>query len=368
MPPLPRAEIFAQTGIQFMPINTLYQMLSLVHNRSPQLSIASTFLTVPDLLNYWLTGVKVCEFSNATTTQMFNPTTGGWASDLLDRLGIPTHIFPEIVEPGTRLGEFEGIPVIAPACHDTGSAVAAVPTSTADFAYISSGTWSLVGLEVDQPILNPAALAANVTNEGGVNGTYRLLKNVMGLWILQQCRAQWTREGSALDYNELVEMAAAAPPLVCFINPNDIRFLAPGDHPQHICDYCRQTGQPLPEDKGAVVRCVLESLALAYQEVLEELTVVSGRRVSVVHIVGGGTQNELLNQMTADATGRPVIAGPIEATVLGNALVQFMTLRDIGTLTEGRQIVAASSLGSQGRYEPREPDRWQAAYERYKGL
>ncbi len=235
---LPRSEIFARTGIQFMPINTLYQMLSLVESHSPQLAIAATFLTAPDLINYWLTGTKVCEFSNATTTQMFNPTTGTWATTIMAGLGIPEHIFPEIIQPGTPLGMYEGIPVIAPACHDTGSAVVAVPTDTADYAYISSGTWSLVGLEVDRPILTPEALAANVTNEGGVFDTYRLLKNVMGLWILQQCRAQWAREGQALSYDGLVQMAAAAAPLACFIDPNDERFLTPGDHPARIRDYC----------------------------------------------------------------------------------------------------------------------------------
>jgi rhamnulokinase len=198
---VPQAEIFAQTGIQFMPINTLYQLLSLVESRSPQLQIAETFLTAPDLLNYWLTRVKLCEFSNATTTQLYNPTAANWATEIIAKLGIPSHIFPEIVPPGTRLGAFEGIPVIAPACHDTGSAVAAVPAQEANFAYISSGTWSLVGLEVDKPILTPEALAANVTNEGGVYGTYRLLKNVIGLWILQQCRAAWAAAGQVYRRN-----------------------------------------------------------------------------------------------------------------------------------------------------------------------
>jgi rhamnulokinase len=243
---VPRADIFAQTGIQFMPINTLYQLLSLVESGSPQLKIADTFLTAPDLLNYWLTGAKVCEFSNATTTQLLNPTTHAWATDLMDKLGIPSHIFPEVAPPGTCLGSYEGIPVIAPACHDTGSAVAAVPAQGRDFAYISSGTWSLVGLEVDEPILTPEALAANVTNEGGVYGTYRLLKNVMGLWILQQCRATWAAAGQNYSYGELVALAKEAEPLTAVFNPNAPTFLTPGDHPQRIQDYCRQTGQPPP--------------------------------------------------------------------------------------------------------------------------
>jgi rhamnulokinase len=376
---VPQADIFAQTGIQFMSINTLYQLLSLVEARSPQLEIADTFLTAPDLLNYWLTGAKVCEFSNATTTQMFNPATGGWATAMLDRLDIPSHILPEIVRPGTQLGDFEGIPVIAPACHDTGSAVAAVPTSTSDFAYISSGTWSLVGLEVDDPILTPEALAANVTNEGGVYGTYRLLKNVIGLWILQQCRATWAEAGQTFSYAELVTLAEQAEPLTAtstssvqaVFNPNDPIFLSPGNHPQHIRDICQRTDQPVPETPGAVVRCVLQSLALAYREVLAQVTAVADQPISVIHIVGGGTQNRLLNQMTANATGLPVITGPIEATVMGNALVQLITLGEIAGLSQARQIVAG--LDEMHRYEPQGTSDsktavWDEMYDRYQQL
>lgn len=357
---VPPADIFAQTGIQFMPINTLYQLFSLVESGSPQLQIANTFLTAPDLLNYWLTGTKVCEFSNATTTQLFNPTTGTWATALMDKLGIPGHIFPEIVPPGTRLGSYDGIPVIAPACHDTGSAVAAVPTRTQAFAYISSGTWSLVGLEVDKPILTPTALAANVTNEGGVYGTYRLLKNVMGLWILQQCRATWAAAGEEYTYGELVQLAKEAEPLTAVFNPNDPLFLQPGDHPQHIHDICRQTNQPGPQTPGAVVRCVLESLALAYREVLELVTSVAHQQVTIIHIVGGGTQNQLLNQLAANATGLPVVAGPVEATVIGNALVQLITLGEIADLQQARQIVA--EMDELNRYEPEDTAVWEEAY------
>lgn len=347
---VPQAEIFAQTGIQFMPINTVYQLLSLVASRSPHLQMAGTFLTIPDLLNFWLTGVKVCEFSNATTTQLFNPGDGRWATDLMARLDIPFTIFPEIVPPGTRLGAYEGIPVIAPACHDTGSAVAAVPARTDNFAYISSGTWSLVGLEIDRPILTAEALAANVTNEGGVYGTYRLLKNVAGLWILQQCRAQWAAEGHTYSYNELVQMARAVDGVTAVFNPNDPLFLPPGDHPQRIRELCHQTGQPVPETPGEVVRAVLQSLAQAYRQVLVELTAVSGRTISAIHIVGGGSQNELLNQLTAHATGLPVIAGPVEATIIGNALVQLISLGEIADLTQARQVVAG--MAELKRYEP----------------
>ncbi|MBX3057981.1 MAG: rhamnulokinase [Anaerolineae bacterium] len=347
---VPQAEIFAQTGIQFMPFNTVYQLLSLVASRSPHLQMAGTFLTIPDLLNFWLTGVKVCEFSNATTTQLFNPGDGRWATDLMARLDIPFTIFPEIVPPGTRLGAYEGIPVIAPACHDTGSAVAAVPARTDNFAYISSGTWSLVGLEIDRPILTAEALAANVTNEGGVYGTYRLLKNVAGLWILQQCRAQWAAEGQTYSYAELVQMAREVEGVTAVFNPNDPLFLPPGDHPQRIRELCHQTGQPVPETPGEVVRAVLQSLAQAYRQVLVELTAVSGRTISAIHIVGGGSQNELLNQLTAHATGLPVIAGPVEATIIGNALVQLISLGEIADLTQARQVVAG--MAELKRYEP----------------
>lgn len=363
---VPKADVFAQTGIQFMPINTLYQMLSLVESSSPQLQIAETFLTAPDLLNHWLTGAKVCEFSNATTTQLFNPTTGTWATELMDQLGIPSHIFPEIVPPGTMLGSYDGIPVIAPACHDTGSAVAAVPTMTNDFSYISSGTWSLVGLEVKQPILTPEALAANVTNEGGVYGTYRLLKNVMGLWILQQCRATWAAAGEEYSYGELVQLAETAVPLQSIFNPNDPVFLQSGNHPQHIRDFCQRTGQPVPQTVGAVVRCVLESLALAYREVLEQVTAVADQKVSVLHIVGGGTQNQLLNQLTANATGLPVVTGPIEATVIGNALVQLISLGEIADLAQGRQVVAG--MDELHTYQPTDTAVFTEAYCLYKNL
>lgn len=364
---IPRAEVFEQTGIQFMPINTLYQIMSLVERESPQLSIADTFLTAPDLLNYWLTGEAVCEFTNATTTQLFDPRAGTWATDLMDALGIPARIFPEVIQPGTRLGVYEGIPVIAPACHDTGSAVAAVPAQTHNYAYVSSGTWSLVGMEVDEPVITPEALAANVTNEGGVYGTYRLLKNVMGLWIVQQCRATWQQQGNEYSYGELVALAREAPALRSIIPVDDERFLPPGDHPAHVRTLCAERDVPVPETTGAIVRCVLESLALAYRNVLETLTDLTGTSIEVIHIVGGGTQNELLCQMTADATGIPVVAGPVEATVIGNALVQLITLDELTDIDEARQLVAG--MKTLTRYEPQATEMWDEAYhDLYGGL
>lgn len=353
-----REQIFERTGIQFMPINTLYQLKSMVDSQSPQLAIAETFLTVPDLLNYWLTGVKVCEFTNATTTQMVAPS-GAWAADLLTQLNIPTHIFPEIVQPGTTLGAYDGIPVIAPATHDTGSAVAAVPADSERYAYISSGTWSLVGLEVDAPIVNGDALAANVTNEGGVNGTYRLLKNVMGLWIVQQCRKTWAAAGKPFDYGELTAMAEAAAPHRSFIPVNDPRLLKPGDHPAIIRTLCREHHQPIPESEGAIIRCVLESLALKYRDVLQKLLTLAGKSADAIHIVGGGSQNRLLNQLTADATGIPVLAGPVEATVLGNALVQLIAQGEISTLQEGREMIRQAF--EPAVYTPKNTQQWETA-------
>lgn len=358
-----KSEVFAHTGIQFMPINTLFQMMSLVEHESPHLEIAATFLTIPDLLNYWLTNTKVCELSIASTTQMYNPLTSNWAIDILDRLGIPNHIFPDIVESGTQLGEYENIPVIAPACHDTGSAVAGVPASSNDYAYISSGTWSLVGTEEQRPVINEHTLEQNVTNEGGVYGSIRLLKNVMGLWILQQCRASWTGAGEASEYDELVKLADESPPLLALIDPDDSRFLPPGDHPEIIRQICVELGQTIPQEKGEIVRCVLESLALKYRQVIDSLQTLSDRQLERIYIVGGGSQNRLLNQLTSDASGLPVQAGPVEATVLGNALVQFITLGDINDIQEGRRLILNSF--EPETYEPRNNAIWDEAYQRF---
>lgn len=375
---VPRADIFAQTGIQFMPINTLYQLVALVQQQAPALEIAQTFLTIPDLFNYWLTGRKVCEFSNATTTQCYNPIQRQWALPMLDALGIPTHIFPEIVQPGALLGALlpgvaaevglgEGLPVIAPACHDTGSAVAAAPAAGADFAWISSGTWSIVGAEVPDAVVNEQSLAFNFTNEGGVNHTFRLSKNVAGLWIVQECRRAWARQGADHSYAELTALAAQASPFQALIDPDDLRFLKPsepGDEmPDRVRSLCRETGQPIPESKGEVIRCVLESLSLKYRWVLEKLETLLGRRLNPIHIVGGGTQNGLLCQFTADATGRQVVAGPVEATAIGNLIVQAMALGLVSSLAQGRELVRRSFEVTT--YEPATArDAWEAAYAR----
>ena len=363
---VPKEEIFARTGIQFMRINTLYQLMSLVESGSPLLKAADTFLMSPDLINYWLTGTKACEYSIASTSQLLDAETGQWATDLMDQLGIPSHIFPDVVQPGTMLGAYDGIPVITPGCHDTASAVAAIPTETAVYGYISSGTWSLVGLEEKRPFLDQEALAANLTNEGGVNGKIRLLSNVMGLWLVQQCRATWKRAGHDYDYATLTAMAEAAPALTAFIDPNAPEFLVLGDHPAHTRAYCQQTNQPIPQSEGAIVRVLLESLALEYRAVFDRLKTLTGKQIEVVHIVGGGTQNRLLNQLTANAIGCPVITGPIEATVMGNAVTQLIALGELANLQEARQLVAQSVVLE--RYEPQDTAAWNEAYQRYKQL
>mgnify|MGYP005850467045 CR=1 FL=1 len=370
---VPREEIFAQTGIQFMQINSLYQLLAMVVGRSPILDIAETFLTMPDLFNYWLTGRKVCEFSIATTTQCYDPRKGRWAIPPLERLGIPTHIFPEIVPPGTVLGELlpsvaeevglSSLPVIAPACHDTGCAVAAVPVEGAGFAYISSGTWSLMGAELPEPVINEQSLVFNFTNEGGVGGTFRFLKNITGLWLVQECRRTWARQGEEFSYDDLTQMAAQATPLQSVVDPDYPEFLKPGDMPARIRAFCHKTDQPVPQSKGEVIRCALESLALKYRWVLERLEEILGRRLEPIHIVGGETQNWLLNQFAADATARRVIAGPIEATAAGNVIAQMMALGHIGSLEEGRRIVRNSF--DIATYEPAGGVEWDEAYTRF---
>lgn len=373
---VPREEIFERTGIQFMQINSLYQLLSMAIGGSPALEITETFLTMPDLFNYWLTGRKACEFSNATTTQCYDPREGDWARSLLERLEIPTRIFPEVVPPGTILGELLSsvgkevgagrVPVIAPACHDTGSAVAAVPADGSDFVYISSGTWSLMGTELAEPAINADSLAYNFTNEGGVAGTFRFLKNTMGLWLVQECRRTWANQGESLSYDELMRMAAEAEPLRAIVDPDDADFLKPGDMPARIRVFCERTGQPVPESKGAMMRCVLESLALRYRWVLERLEEMLGRRLEPIYIVGGGTQNRLLNQLAADATSRQVVTGPIEATAVGNVIVQAIALGHIGSLAEGRQVVRNSFDVST--YEPAGGPEWEEAYGRFLAL
>jgi rhamnulokinase len=377
---VPRQEVFEQTGIQFMQLNSLFQLYAMRLADAPALRAASTFLTMPDLFNYWLTGREANEFSIATTTQCYDPRKKTWAVDLLTRLDLPVAPFGEIVPPGTRLGSLRadiadelGVPaidVIAPATHDTGSAVAAVPAAagsrSGETAYISSGTWSLMGVEVDEPVITEQSLAYNFTNEGGVCDTIRLLKNIMGLWLVQECRREWARGGEEHGYAALAQMAAAAAPFGPIVDVDAHPFLAPGDMPDKIRRFCRDTGQPVPESKGAVLRCALESLALRYRWVLEKLEMMQGRRIEVVHIIGGGLQNELLCQLAADAMQRPVVTGPVEATAMGNILMQALALGEIDSLEEGRELVRNSC--EVKTYEPGPAAPWDEAYERYTAL
>jgi rhamnulokinase len=373
---LPRQEIYRTTGVQFMQLNSLYQLLALVKAGSPALDIARSFLTIPDLLNFWLTGRKVNEFTNATTTQCFDPLHGGWAMEMLEKLGLPTHLFGEIVPPGTVLGNLRSsiiedcycppLPVIAPATHDTGSAVAAVPARGTDHIYISSGTWSLMGVEIIHPLITPESLASNFTNEGGVNGTIRFLKNIMGLWLVQECRREWSHLGSTYSYDDLSALAAAAPPFTALIDPDDDRFLPPGDMVKRIQGYCRETGQPVPDSPPPVIRCILESLALEYRWVAERLEKLLQKPLPVVHIIGGGSQNRLLNQFTADALNREVIAGPVEATAIGNLLVQALGLGILPSLSEARQVVRDSF--NVTHFLPADRSTWDEAYGVYLKL
>ncbi len=372
---VPREEIYRRTGIQFMRLNTLYQLLAMVKTKSPQLRIACTFLMMPDLFHFWLSGEKVNEFTDATTTQFYDPRKGNWAKYMLRKLGIPTRVLRcPIVPAGTVLGDLRPmvadevrashrIQVVAPASHDTASAVAATPLSDENAAYISSGTWSLVGMELRQPIITDRSLATNFTNEGGVYGTFRFLRNVTGMWLIAECRRQWAKEGNEFTYEQLTQMANEAPPFKCFVDPDDPRFLAPENMLDAIKSFCRQTGQPEPETVGEFVRCCLEGLALKYRWVIERLEELTGKTVSTIHIVGGGSQNWLLNQFTADATGKVVVAGPVEATATGNALVQAIALGYLGSHAELREVVRRSF--ELRTFEPHPDERWQQAYERF---
>ncbi len=376
---VPREEIFAATGLQFMEINTLFQLLALQKASPELLTAAETLLMTPDFLNFCLCGARVSEFTIATTSQCVNPKKRAWAVELLQKFGLPPKIFPEIVPPGSRVGTLRPlladrtglgrISVVAPAAHDTGSAVAGVPaqfTGKCNWAYLSSGTWSLLGVELQDALLAPRVLELNFTNEGGIDSTYRLLKNIMGLWLLQQCRRSFADNGKTYTYEQLAQMAAEAPAFRSLVDPDDDRFLNPPDMPKAIQDFCRETGQPVPETEGQFARCILESLALTYARVLEGLESLTAMKVEVLHIVGGGSQNKVLNAFTAGACGRPVTAGPIEATVFGNVLVQARTNGEIRSLADIRSVVRGSSEMIQ--YEPADVPAWRDASGRFAEL
>jgi rhamnulokinase len=378
---VPREQIFEATGLQFMEFNTLYQLLAMKLAGSPILDAAQSFLMMPDLFHWLLTGVKANEYTNASTTQFLNPRTRSWATDLVDRLGLPKQILGRIVEPGSRLGGIQpavadetglsGVEVVVPGTHDTASAVAAVPAASKvgvkpDWCYISSGTWSLMGVETPQPVINQRCYELNFTNEGGVGGTTRLLKNIAGLWLVQECRRVWKEAGLEYGFEDLMDKAAKSPPHAALINPDHASFVAPKGMPAAIRDYCAYTSQDPPENEGATIRAALESLALRYRMVLGYLEELIGGRIETIHIVGGGANNTLLCQMTADATNRRVLAGPVEATALGNLAIQAIASGAIGSLAQAREIIRTSFVVQE--YQPKNPAPWDEAYSRFEQL
>ena len=366
---VPREEVYKATGIQFLPFNTVYQLLSQVKNDSPLLKVADSLLLMGDLLHYLLSGKQACEYTNASTTQMLDPWKRTWNEDLLKRLNIPRELLKDPVPPGTVLGPVleelvkrtgisPKVPVITPGTHDTASAVAAVPVrkGSGPWAYLSSGTWSLQGVELDEPCVTEASLAEDFTNEGGVGGKIRFLKNIFGLWIVQECRRTWERDGKSLDYGAITAEAEAATPFKSIISLDDPRLLAPDNMPELIQTLCKESNQPIPETCGEIVRCGLESLALKYRQTLRRMDKVLDRKTEVLHIIGGGTQNKLLTQMTADACNIPVVAGPVEATVLGNIGVQAMAVGAIDSLASMREVIGNSFDVLE--YTPNNPEAW----------
>ena len=372
---VPKDEIFKNTAIAFNLFNSLYQLLSERLNDSPLLKEAKTLLFMPDLFNYFLTGVKKTEYTVASTSQMFDSVNHKWAYGMLDKMQIPTDILTDVIYPGEVIGRLKpelseelgigAVPVVSVASHDTGSAVASVPvTDTKDFVYISSGTWSLMGVELDKPIISKQAMDYNFTNEGGVNKTIRFLKNIMGLWLVQECKRQWEREGENLSFAELESQANAATPFASFIDPDDTAFLAPGNMPKRICEYCKKTGQKVPETKGGIVRCIAESLAFKYRYTIEGIEQVTSKKYDSVHIVGGGIKDKMLCRFTANATNRRVEAGPVEATSIGNVVVQAMAMGAIKDLDEARAVVKASFPIET--YVPQDAETWNDAYVKFK--
>ncbi len=367
--------IYTSTGVQVIDINTLFALVSDAQEHPERLERARTLVMMPDVFHHLLSGSSVTELTAASTTGFYDMGENRWATQLLDDLGVPTHLLPEVVPPGTDVGSLlpqlatgrlRGTRVVMPAGHDTASAVVGTPLHDPGSLYISSGTWSLVGIEVPDPVITPATRAANLTNEGGYAGTIRLLRNVTGLWVLQSCRRWWQRQGTELSYPELVSLAADVPGLRGIINPDAPEFLDGRRTPERIQEYCARTGSPVPQTIGEITRCVVDSLALAYRHVVEDLAAVTGHRAPSINVVGGGANNTLLSQLTADACGIPVFCGPVEATALGNAATQLVALGELGGLDDIRRVVAATEPVTS--YEPRPGGGWDDAYERFTRL
>lgn len=370
---LSRKEIYEITGNQFMQLNTLYQLLSLTINDSPLLKAADKLVMIPDLVNFWLTGQVAAEFTEATTSQIFDSRKGDWSNKIISAMRFPKQIFPKIVAPGTVLGplrrsvaeELEtAMTIIAPPSHDTASAISAVPAENSDFIWISSGTWSIIGMTLPEPVINDKSYACNFTNEGGMNGSYHFSKNVTGLWLVQQCRQIWQKNGRDYSYAELTEMAQKAPHMKTIVDPDYNEFLRVGDMVEKINTYCGLTDQPVPQNEGEMIRAILQGLALRYRYTIDQLEEISGKNSSTIHIVGGGTKNHLLNQFTADALGRKVITGPVEATAIGNLIVQAIALGDIENCREGVAVIRSSFAIET--YLPGDQRPWNTAYEIFK--
>ncbi len=373
---IPKDELYGRTGIQFAAFNTIFQLAYLQMNEPEVLALADKMLLMPDLFAYLLTGVVRAEYCEVSTTQCLDPKTGDWAYDLLDRLNIPRRLFPPIIDAGDTYGMLSDeiceelgapkVPVIAVATHDTGSAVVSVPSSEKDFIFISCGTWSLFGTELAAPVINDTTFKFNLTNEGGFGRTTRFLKNIMGLWLIQESRRQWIREGYEVSYGDLEREALACEPFKCFINPDDDAFVSPGNLPKRVQEYCQRTGQYVPQTRGEIMRCIYESLAMKYRYTFMAVREVTGLEYNAIHMIGGGTKDRLLCQMAADACNTHVIAGPIEATATGNIAVQLIALGEIKDLAEARKVIAASEQPKF--YEPQNAAAYDEAYARFEKL
>ena len=373
---LPQRELYGVTGIQSMNINSIFQIACDMRDRPWVPENADSLLFMPDLLGYLLTGKKATEYTIASTSALLDAGKRDYAWGIIEKLGFPKHIFRDIVQPGYNIGKlipsieeetgFTGADVIKVASHDTASAVLSVPAKSDDFLYISSGTWSLMGTETKEPVITELSAKYDFTNEGGAGGTIRVLRNIMGLWIEQESRRQWTREGNKYSFDELSAMAMASKPLRSLINPDDSSFATAGNMPKRIREYCEKTGQPVPETTGEVVRCIFDSLALKYRWTAEKLEEMTGKRYPVINIVGGGTKEEMLSKFAADATHKTVVAGPVEATAIGNIAMQCISSGEIGSIAEAREAVRRSF--DVREYEPSVADApmWDEAYGRFQ--
>ncbi len=370
---VPKWDVFKTTGVQFMSVNTLYQLMAIDRAKSPVLEIAKTFLMMPDLINYWLTGRKVCEYTNATTTQCLDATTRNWAFQMLGDLGLPVDIFPEILKPGQIIDNISAyvreeiglveIPVIAGATHDTAAAVAAVPASVDNFVYLSSGTWGLLGVEVPEPMLTKQVYDYNFGNEGGVYNTIRLLRNMVNMWFIQECTRVWKLGGKDYTWDKITKMTSEAERFTAFFDPDEPEFLLPDHMPKAIQGYCKRTGQKVPQSNGEILRTIMESLAMKYRYNFDKLTNLLGTPPEVFHIVGGASRNSLLNQLTANALAKPVIAGPAEATALGNIIIQMIAMGDVANIKEARLLLASSFPTKT--FEPKDTRQWGQNYESF---